>query len=105
MHLKILNLSGILLSKSQIKLLSKGLKFNPTPKPDIPEIKRDVQDFSRKLRLSEFFGDENDSNKNSQDSCDSLVGNKGKLNPLRNRNKVLGTIIDFLDQQNFEETN
>ena len=49
--------------------------------------------------------DENDSNENSQDSRESLVRNKSKLNPPRNRNEVLDTVIDFLHKQKFEETN
>ena len=57
-------LSGMPLSKNQIKLLNKGLKFTPTPKSNIPEIKRDTEDFTRKLKLRKFFADENDSNKN-----------------------------------------
>ena len=40
-----------------------------------------------------------------QDSSDSLVRDQGKLNPPRNRNKVLDTVIDFLHELNFEETN
>ena len=51
----------------------------------MPELKRDIEDFIRKRRLREFFADENDSNENSQDSSDSLVRNKGKLSPPRNR--------------------
>ena len=39
----------------------------------------------------------------TQDSSDSLVRNKGKLYPPKNRNKVLDTIIDFLHKHNFEE--
>ena len=45
------------------------------------------------------------SNQNSSDSSDSLVRNKSKLNPPRNSNKVLDTIIDFPHKQKFEETN
>ena len=85
MHLKILNLLGTALSKNQIKLLSKGLKFTQTPKPNIPEIKRDIGNFTRKLRLRESFADKNDSNKNLPDSSDSTVRNKCKLNPTRNK--------------------
>lgn len=62
LHPEILNLLGIPLSINQIKLLCKGLKYTPTPKP---EIKKDIEDFTRKLRLREFFADENNSNKNS----------------------------------------
>ena len=67
-----------------IKLLGKGLKFTPTSKSKIPEIKRDMEDFTRKLkRLREFLIDEKDSNENSQDASESLVRSKGKLNPLK----------------------
>ena len=71
----------------------------------MPEIKRDIEDFTRKLRLRELFGDEDDSNENSQDSSDSLVRSKGKLHLPRTRNKVLDTVIDVLHKQNFKETN
>ena len=40
-----------------------------------------------------------------QDSNDFLVRNIGNLNPPRNRNKVLDTVIDSLNKQNFEEAN
>ena len=73
--------------------MSKGLKFTPAPKSNIPEIKRDIEDFTRNLR--EFFAYEKNSNKNSQDSSDFFVRNKGKLNPARNRNKVIETVIDY----------
>ena len=38
---------NIPLSKNQIKLLSKGLKFTLTPKTNIPETKRAIEDFTR----------------------------------------------------------
>ena len=69
----------------------------------MPEVKNGMEDFTWKLRLREFLADENDSNENSQDPSDSLVRNKGKLHPPKNRNKVLDTIIDFLHKHNFEE--
>ena len=55
LHPKILNLLGIPLCTNQIKLLSKGLKLKPTPRPNIPKIKGDIEDFTRKQRLREFF--------------------------------------------------
>ena len=70
--------------------MSKSLKFTSIPKANIPELKRDIEDFIRKRRLREFFADENDSNENSQDSSDSLVRNKGKLSPPRNRSSWYG---------------
>ena len=81
MHQKTSNLSGITSSKNQIKLLSKGLKLSPTPEPVIPETKRDIELFTRKLRLRMTFANENGGSENSQDSSDSIVRNKGKLKP------------------------
>ena len=57
--LVIFNLSSVDLSEAEIKLLSKGLSFCPTPhKVDWIEFKADVEDFSRRLRLKnikEYF--------------------------------------------------
>ena len=36
----------------------KGLKYKPTPKRNITELKRDVVEFTRKLRLIEMFSSE-----------------------------------------------
>ena len=33
-----------------------GLKFTPTPQRNLPEMEKDINDFTRKLRLIEFFG-------------------------------------------------
>ena len=52
----VVNLSSVDLSEAEIKLLSKGLSFCPTPrKVDWIELKADVEDFSRRLRLKEYF--------------------------------------------------
>ena len=52
---KIINISSKPLTERQITLLRSGLKFTPTPKPNIIELKSDTQEFTRKLRLIEFF--------------------------------------------------
>ena len=54
-NLKIVNLSSKELTEGQIKLLSKGLKFTPTPKKDMCEISADIQNFCTKLRKKEFY--------------------------------------------------
>ena len=59
------------LSKSQIKLLCKGLKFTPTPLSNQPEIEKDIDEFCRKLRLKEFFYQEQSEESDSRD--ESLV--------------------------------
>ena len=48
---KVVNLSGRNLSQSEISLLSKGLKFIPTPKSiNMSEIKEDLEKFDRNLK-------------------------------------------------------
>ena len=52
----VVNLSGRNLSQSEISLLSKGLKFIPTPKSvNMAEIKEDLEKFGRNLRLKWLF--------------------------------------------------
>lgn len=93
-------MSSIKLSQNQINILGKGLKFTPTPKRNIHELKKDTENFTRKLRLIDFFPDE----EADDDNNISLVKKKGKFTPSRDRNKTLDIIIDFLHKQNFEET-
>ena len=55
------------MTERQINLLRRGLKFTPIPKPNTVELKSDIQEFSRKLRLIEFFYSENlDSSKKQE---------------------------------------
>ena len=57
------NLSTVDLSEAEVKLLSKGLSFCPTPqKIDWIELKADVEDFSPRLRLKEYFHGRESSN-------------------------------------------
>ena len=42
-NLKVLNLSSVRLSPSQIHILSKGLKFSSTPQHNLPDIEKDIQ--------------------------------------------------------------
>ena len=54
-HPKVLNLSSVSLTPSKIQILSKGLKLTPTPQRNLPEMEKEIKDFTRKLRLVEFF--------------------------------------------------
>ena len=45
----------------------KGLKYTPTPKRNILELKRDVVEFPRKLRLIEMFSSEEQEIENKVD--------------------------------------
>ena len=98
-NLKIVNLSSKELTEGQIKLLSKGLKFTPTPKKDMCEISADIQNFCTKLRKKEFFEDKSD----ASDTDESLAKNKSNVCPPRNRNITLDNYIDFLTKFPLEE--
>lgn len=99
---KIFNLSNRKLSTNEIKLLTKGLKFTPTPhSANIQELQSDVAEFHRKIRLKEFFHD-----KHFHD--DSLVRNKSNFQPQKGRNIVLDSYIEFtktIPKQSNQKTN
>ena len=74
---KIINLSKKDLTIDEIKILERGLKFTPTPKCDKTDLINDTEEFCRKLRLCEFF-------QNNENEDKSPVGNKKKVsNNLR----------------------
>ena len=56
----VVNLSCKSLTEDQIKLLSRGLKFSPTPRDiDKSQLKLDIEEFKRKMRLKWYFRDNN----------------------------------------------
>ena len=69
-----MNLSGINLTNTQIKVLNKGLTFTPTPGRNNFELKADIETFARKLRLVEYFSD-----REGHEDDVSLVRNKSKF--------------------------
>ena len=62
----------------QVRVLSKGLKLTPTPKRNTIEMEKDIHNFTRKLRLT--------------------------FHSSRNRNKILDIVVDYLSNQNFDNT-
>ena len=96
-----MNLSSVSLTPSQIQILSKGLKFTPTPQRNLPEMEKDIKDFTRKLRLVEFFSE----NPELDTPDSSLVKNKSNFCPPQNRNSTLESVIKFLQKQSFYEEN
>ena len=57
----VVNLSNYELTEHEIALLSKGLKFIPTPtRTNKTELLADIKKFGRRMRLKEFFLDQND---------------------------------------------
>ena len=55
----VINLSNVQMTDDEILLLSRGLTFCPTPRYiDWAQVKADITDFSRRLRLKEYFYNE-----------------------------------------------
>ena len=94
------NLLNEVLSQQHVDVLGRGLKFTPTSLPNKIELKNDVQQFSRKLRLLECFYKESESEE-EKSSDDFIIKNKSAFNPPRDRDKILDQNIDFYDSLNF----
>ncbi|CAG2256476.1 unnamed protein product [Mytilus edulis] len=88
---KVINLSSTKLDNSQIDLLIKGFKFTPTPTPNTTILKSDIQQFSRRLRLREYFG-------NGKFDDGSLVRNKSTFTPNTGRDEYLDSFIDTISK-------
>ena len=69
-HSSVINLSNSILSPDEIFVLARGLTFCPTPRHiNWPEISADIYDFARRMRLTEYFFDENNTtNVNKRDN-------------------------------------
>ena len=76
---KIFNLSNEVLSQQNENVPRRGLKFTPTPLTNKIELKKDVQQFSRQLRLLKFFNEQNQSEE-EKSSDDSIIKTKSPFN-------------------------
>ena len=62
----VVNLSSYQSTNDEIQILSRGLKFIPTPKNiNKTEVLADIKKFSRRMRLKEFFYDKDASSSDS----------------------------------------
>ena len=96
-HPKIINLANIELTDTQKTVLFKGLKFAKTPKRNTFELKSDIQKFSRKLRLIEFFANTDD-----DEEDESFLRNPSEFFPPANRNRKLDASTNFLNSLNLD---
>ena len=92
----IINLSTYKLTTEQIDILKLGLKFCPTPKSNITELKGDLKEFERKFRLLEMFH-------NTDAKDNSLVKNKSNFHPNKGLNKDLDAFFDKLGNIDLKE--
>ena len=86
-HSSVINLSSWPLSTDEISILSRGLTFGPTPRHiNWPEVSADIYDFSRRMRLAEYFFDENSNNRKTNEH-DTPFHNKSTWNPPQRQRK------------------
>ena len=79
-HTSVINLSNTPLSIPEKSVLSKGLTFCPTPHYiNWPELMADFNDFSRRMRLKEYFHSDRDNNPIAP-TCTSDTSNKEQIN-------------------------
>lgn len=83
---KIINISNTDLTKSEIKLLKRGLKFTPIPRENQKELEADLHEFARKLRetIRTF-------QRQAGKTTNSLVWNTSNFVPPRSNNRELNT--------------
>lgn len=93
----VVNLTGVDLSSDEISLLSKGLKFAPTP-PRINrfQLKQDLEAFGRRLRLKEFFY-HSDESEDEYNPHRHRFKEKSTWNPPRNRDPALETFLRAME--------
>lgn len=91
------------LNESEIKLLSKGLKYTPTPCSNKQELRKDIKEYTRKLRLAEYFNNTESDEENENTQLD-LVKNKSNFNPKKGRNNILDTVCETLQNLPLDST-
>ena len=93
--LKVLDSTNLSYNEAQVKLLCRSFTFTPTPSPNEIDIKADIQEFCRKLRLREYFLDSHQEPK--------LVHNKSNFNPPNQRNEELDELIQEITEVNVKK--
>ena len=85
------------MSRYQVNILLRGLKFTPTPKRNIIQLKSDIHNYTRKLRLTDFFHNAPETN-----NLQNLFKTKSHFTPSRNKGRDLDHQIDILNNLDLE---
>lgn len=102
---KVINLSSRTLNQTEIMLLSKGLKFSPTPYiSNNQELTKDIKEYSRKLRLAEYNYNKDTEKEEEFITEPELVRNKSIFNQIRGKNNTLDTACDRLGNIPLEDS-
>ena len=87
-HSSVINLSSCSLSTDEISILSRGLTFCPTLRHiNWPEVSADIYDFYRRMRLAEYFFDEN-SNDCTANEHDTPFHSKSETPPTTEKESL-----------------
>lgn len=93
----VVNLSKRLLTEAEISLLSKGLKFCPMPeKIDVYNLRKDIRDYIRRIRLREYFYSEDEVDGDFSDK--PAFRNKSKWCPEKNREIAIEAYVDAVEK-------
>ena len=88
----VINLSSCTLSPDETQLLARGLTFCPTPRQiDWNEVRADINDFTRRMRLLEYFHDF------PSQSDPNPFHIKSSWTPAPHRDPALDTFIDAVE--------
>ena len=91
-------MSSKILSRYQTNILLGGLKFAPIPKCSNTEVKSNIQNYTRRLWLAEFFH-----NKETNDSEETLFQKQCTFTPHWDKDRDLDHQTDDLNNLNLEE--
>ena len=94
----VVNLSKRVLTEAEISLLSKGLKFCPTPeKIDVYHLRKDIKEYIRRIRLKEYFY--SDEAVDGDFSEMPAFRKKSGWTPERNREIALEAYVEALENR------
>ena len=101
----VVNLSSYQLTADEIKVLSKGLKFIPTPQNiNKTEVLADIKKFGRRMRLNEFFHDREAVSSDSEQSDHNNSYDKhsfhkpSNFTPKSGREPALDLYLKYLER-------
>ncbi len=96
----VVNISQYSLSQTEIAILSKGLKFCPTPlRVDEFEVRKDVKAFSRRLRLQEYFrSDDVDNDDEDHEYSKNPFRTPSSWDPPKSNDHNLEAYIEHTEQ-------
>lgn len=94
----VVNLSRRHLTEAEVSLLSKGLKFCPTPdRIDVYNVRKDIRDYIRRIRLREYFYCEEEVD--GDFSQMPAFRTKSTWCPERNREMAIEAYVEALERK------